>query len=337
MVCSFFLGANTPKGFYSLFSQLDGFDLNVVKGGCGSGKSTLIKSMIYKTDFSGICERILCSSDHDSLDGAVFHSLNAAIVDGTSPHIAETRGLGKYIVTPPATENMENRRAMLDALKSAKAKAYEDAYASLSGYCNTVNRLLSLIPFNSEHFSQRAYGIFKRESVKKHGKGKVLYRFLDCINGNGFSTLWTTVHSLANKIYVIEDDYSLAADFFKRLEQSFSSAGYMVYSCLSPLFPDQVRHIIVPQLGLAFVTSDSLSKYNDEAFRRVHTSSCIDKIAYRATRQKIRLFQKISEEFLKDSVDSLKNAQIAHRELENLYLPYLDTTALDELIKSEKI
>ena len=44
-----FLGANTPKGFVSLFDELynpyDNTDAYIIKGGPGTGKSTLMKSV----------------------------------------------------------------------------------------------------------------------------------------------------------------------------------------------------------------------------------------------------------------------------------------------------
>ena len=45
----FFLGANSPRGFVSLFSQLEhgeeAWRMFVMKGGPGSGKSTLMKKV----------------------------------------------------------------------------------------------------------------------------------------------------------------------------------------------------------------------------------------------------------------------------------------------------
>lgn len=337
MVCSFFLGANTPKGFYSLFSELESFDLSVIKGGCGSGKSTLIHKLIDKTNYSGICEKILCASDLSSLDGAVFHSLNRAVVDGTSPHTADVKGLGKYILTPPPTIDMEGKRSLIAALKAAKAKAYADAYSSLLGYYNATNRVKELIPFDNEHFTHRADGIIKREGKNKHTGGKVYHRFIDTISADGIVTLWDTVEKLAQKLYVINDSFNLASDFFNELERGFSSMGYEVYSCLSPFNTDKIRHLIIPELSLGFVTSDDLSQYNGDSFRRIHASSCIDREAMRAVRYKVRVYEKLSAQMLDDTIESLKNARLAHAELEAVYRPYLDIDALNRLAATENI
>ena len=89
----FFLGANSEEGFFSLYDQLLGGrldDLMILKGGPGCGKSTFMRRVGAAMERAG--ERIVyinCSGDPDSLDAAIFLDRNAAIVDGTSPHVLE--------------------------------------------------------------------------------------------------------------------------------------------------------------------------------------------------------------------------------------------------------
>lgn len=87
----FFLGTNTPQGFVSRFDQLadplDGWREFVIKGGPGTGKSTLMKRIAAEAGTR--CKRvelIHCSSDVDSLDGVILHDIKTSIADGTSPH-----------------------------------------------------------------------------------------------------------------------------------------------------------------------------------------------------------------------------------------------------------
>lgn len=88
---SFFLGANTPSGFYSLYDQLIDPDearrVYLLKGGPGCGKSSLMRRVAQAMEEKGASvEYIACSGDPDSLDAVVFPALNTAIVDGTAPH-----------------------------------------------------------------------------------------------------------------------------------------------------------------------------------------------------------------------------------------------------------
>ena len=102
----YFLGANTPQGFVSRFDQLGNADRDwrcyVIKGGPGSGKSTLMKKVAAAA--AGVepeMELIHCSSDADSLDGVILPKMKVSIADGTPPHVIEPKFPGAYEVTVP--------------------------------------------------------------------------------------------------------------------------------------------------------------------------------------------------------------------------------------------
>ena len=87
----YFLGANSPSGFYSLYHELlpteqaDG--IYIIKGGPGCGKSTLMRRVAALAEEAGEpVEYILCSGDPASLDAVVLPEKRVALVDGTAPH-----------------------------------------------------------------------------------------------------------------------------------------------------------------------------------------------------------------------------------------------------------
>ena len=93
----YFLGGNTPTGFYSLYHQLSDparmRALYIIKGGPGSGKSTLMRRVERRARAAGLeTEQVLCSGDPDSLDALILPQLRAALVDGTAPQAAATEG-----------------------------------------------------------------------------------------------------------------------------------------------------------------------------------------------------------------------------------------------------
>ncbi|NPV27794.1 MAG: ATPase [Firmicutes bacterium] len=86
-----FPGGNTVQGFYSLFdSVLEGMDhIFVIKGGPGTGKSTLMRKIglaMFERGYD--IEFLHCASDNDSLDGVIIPAIRVALVDGTAPHVA---------------------------------------------------------------------------------------------------------------------------------------------------------------------------------------------------------------------------------------------------------
>lgn len=331
MVCSFFLGANTPRGFYSLFDQLSDFDVSVIKGGSGSGKSTLIKELINKTCSGGLCERIPCASDTDSLDGAVFHGDNIAVVDGTPPHTCEVGGMGRYIVTPPPDNGVKAKHDTLIELKEIKQRAYARAYGCLHGASIAEAQARQLIGFDSDRFVRRVDGILLREAAATGSRGKIHRRFIDGFTCDGFVTLRDTVSALAHRLYIIQDRLGLASGFFKALEDGLCAKGYEIFSCMSPMQPQHIRHIIVPALDLAFVTSDDTVPFEEDAYRNIHISSCIDKDSLRKNRAKLRLFDRLRQELVQQAYEEFKAARAAHAEIEGIYRPYLDIEALREL------
>ena len=92
-VISYFAAANGYSGFRSYFEYV--FNRNkhtrlfILKGGPGTGKSTLMKGIAE--EFKSISDRtelVYCSSDKSSLDGVIIYKngLSVALLDGTAPH-----------------------------------------------------------------------------------------------------------------------------------------------------------------------------------------------------------------------------------------------------------
>ena len=84
----YFLGCSSPEGFHSFFGELcpthSGGYTDIIKGGPGTGKSSLMKRINSALTDAGIeTELIYCSSDPASLDGVYAPALNCWIADGS--------------------------------------------------------------------------------------------------------------------------------------------------------------------------------------------------------------------------------------------------------------
>lgn len=99
-VKKFFAGGNTIRGFHSLFHYIPDENarrLLIIKGGPGTGKSTLMKQIGRAAKEAGLnTEEFYCSSDNESLDGLNIPALGFSMVDGTAPHVIDPKIPGAY-------------------------------------------------------------------------------------------------------------------------------------------------------------------------------------------------------------------------------------------------
>jgi len=153
---SYFGAANSYNGFTSNFPILFNpklFDhIYIIKGGPGTGKSSLIRAVgAYFGRQSIRTEAIYCSSDPTSLDGIIieFSGKRVAILDGTAPHTTDPR----YPIAMEEIINLGNglNKALLkrgrrdiEALFDAQSREYRDAYYSLKIAGDLFNRIYSI-------------------------------------------------------------------------------------------------------------------------------------------------------------------------------------------------
>ena len=139
---TYFAAANGYDGFWSnfdkVFAPLELSKLYILKGGPGTGKSTLMKRIAEK--FSGVASvtKILCSSDISSLDGVLIEKggHTVGIADGTAPHVIEPRypGVVERIINLADGfdyKALAGHRDTVLSLSEGKGKGYKRGYHAL--------------------------------------------------------------------------------------------------------------------------------------------------------------------------------------------------------------
>ena len=146
----YFLGANTGKGFVSLYEEFckpeSGNFLYVIKGGPGCGKSTAMKQAARE----GLrrqqpMEIIHCSSDPSSLDGVLFPEQGKALYDGTAPHTIDLPfpgAQGGYILPPPflSEEELVQKADALQQVQQKLSACYRQVF-TLTAAAQTDRRI----------------------------------------------------------------------------------------------------------------------------------------------------------------------------------------------------
>ena len=201
MDTAFFLGANSSRGFYSLYDELidtkTAETIYILKGCPGCGKSSLMKRVATQAKERGFAvERIYCSSDPDSLDGIILPELGKAIVDGTAPHVVEPSyplAVERYINLGQFADShaIRRKKALITDIKDKYSAYFSKIYRLTSAAGRIDNALFdTLLPgISTEKLHTRAHGIIKREFTSDGVKAQSKNRFLSAISPKGYVAL----------------------------------------------------------------------------------------------------------------------------------------------------
>lgn len=341
----YFLGANSPTGFYSLYSHLlppeQARAIYILKGGPGCGKSTLMRKVAARMEQEGIqTEYILCSGDPASLDGVVLPAQKVALVDGTAPHVVEPKYPGaveRYVNVGDCYDKAalwELREGLMDAMSGYQG-CYQRAYRCLSASAEVFEdqRGALLTQPLSDKLAKRARGILLREVPKQKfsAPGHVKQRFLGAVTHKGALCLFHTATAQCERIYELCDSYGLAHEMLLHLLAGAVAGGYDVVACPDPMAPERLAHLLIPQLGLAFLSSTPALPFPGTPYRRIRLDAAADREILRRNRPRLRFAKKISSALLEEGTESLAQAKALHDNLEAIYNPHVDFARVDQL------
>ena len=258
----YFAAANGYSGFRSYFPRI--FDsaayrrIFVLKGGPGTGKSSLMKKItrefpdgVYRT------EAIFCSSDPASLDGVIVESKKGrvAVLDGTAPHERDAviPGAIDEIVNLGAAwdaEALEKERERILTLGKEKSFHYGKAYDYLSAFGKTAE--------NSEAESNPADISNLRDEIgarlfQKEGDGfREECRLIRAFGCRG-EVLLPTFGTLADTSYLLSGSTAHKERVLREVRRVLEEKKLPVVVAPSPFDPDRTDGILCEGAGVSFL------------------------------------------------------------------------------------
>ncbi len=344
-----FLGANTPQGFVSFFDELynpyENCCAYIIKGGPGTGKSTLMKAIVAECEKRGIAtEKIYCSADPDSLDGIIVPEIGVSIADGTSPHVIEPK-------FPGACENIINTGDFWDKDKlyakadEIRALILENSihhrrsakYLAAAGHIAEENLRLTAKYTDKDKADNFAFRFVQRELPKKKSSepGKKSKRFISAITPKGKIFLDKYIRENSYRVIGIDDEYSgVSGVILERIGEAAIRNGYDVIFCHCPMKPKMhCEHIIIPEKNLALITIRSDHKTSIEFDRIIHTK----RFFYEGINEHsayLRFNRKLIRELTDEAISALKDAKLTHDKLEKIYVDAMDFQSLEKHCKN---
>ena len=339
----YFLGCMTAQGFSTEFGRLieegDRFTY-ILKGGAGTGKSSLMKKIAAEFETDEHVVRFYCSSDPASLDAVWLEKSDVLIVDGTSPHVFDPIYPGAAQVIINLGENWNSRKladdrekiiAVTDKNKSllARAKRFTTAFSNVCS--DSFNCAQGCI--DEEKLNGFLTRFCKKMIPKKgSGSGRRDIRQLSAMTEFGWLTMTETLES-CQEIYMMHDEYFACSHrICESVAAEASRRGFDVIICPSHGLNDLAyEHIIIPELGLAMASATPLNDLRIENAKQLNLSRFYDKMALQRYKSRLKMNRLTAVRLADEIYITIKNAKAVHDEIEKYYIEAMDHSALDRL------
>lgn len=346
-VLNYYAEGNTSRGFFSLYeSNLQGLDrIFILKGGSGTGKSTLIRSLAdewIKKDYD--VEILNSARDNESIDGVIIPKLKVAVVNGKEPDVIKAKLPGlieQYIDMSEALDSskLEEHKEELIKLTEEIEGSYQIAYSKFAAALRIHDEWEKIYIENmdftkanavAEELTEKFFGAkrLKKESVVKH-------RFLGAATPMGSVDFLPAITESIGKRYFLKGRPGTGkSSLLKKLAAQAEKRGFDVeiYHCgFDPMSLDMV---LLRELDIVIFDSTAPHEYfpdrdNDEVvdmYEITVTPGTDEKYA-----AKLDDIRKRYKKRIKEGITALSAAKDLNDALEQYYTRAMDFTKVDKI------
>ena len=339
----FFLGASGPNGFRSYFERSftaeDGWRVLIIKGGPGTGKSTLMKRICSEAEKRELdYERIWCSSDPSSLDAVIVPGLRCAIFDGTPPHVLEPRcpGVCESIVDLGAAWDESSLRAASESIMRLSTRCSEH-HAQCARFlaCAEAFRRNTFLYADAALDRQKitrmadriAHRILKKERVRFKAPSECV-RLLSAVTPNGVRFAGEPVCGCM--IRVSDNTGAAANELIGAVREKLREAKEPVVCCPCSQNGDILEHLVIPERDILMTTCNELHAVEDDS-RVIHAERFMNACLCEEAKQRFSANSRARREMIRLAVRELGCALSIHDELEQYYRDAMDFSAVDDI------
>ncbi|MCW2278694.1 PRK06851 family protein [Heliophilum fasciatum] len=336
----FYAGGNTSVGFYSLFDSVfqDVERKLILKGGPGTGKSTLMKTVGDRFLQAGFdVEFIHCASDNGSLDGFIVPSLKLGMVDGTAPHVIDPRypgvvdeilNLGDFWDGSKLYLHKKEVIALTDEISANFASAYERFAEAKIIHDEWEQYYIEGMDFNkmsamTDELIQKVIAIVP----DKGGSGRERHLFMGAATPDGSRDFYDNLTGHLDRRFIIKGKPgSGKSTLLKKIATAALTKGYAVERYHCGFDPHSLDMILLPELSIALLDGTAPhvldpSRPNDEL---VDPFLYMDQQVYEKNLQQIEEVEQRYRKVVAEGTAFLAKAKDRHDELEAIYVSAMD-------------
>ena len=342
---NYFPGGNTSRGFHSFYRYILGQDearrIICIKGGPGTGKSSLMKKVgIYFNEKGYDIEYHHCSSDNNSLDGLVIKGLNVAILDGTAPHVVDP-------INPGAVDEVLNmgdcwveegfkkyRHSIIDTNREV-SKTFKRAYRFFGAAKLVYDDWCT---YNSEALDINKLNLIKENlkdtlfTTSPSNIGYDRHLFATAFTPNGVITYIESLCEQYKKVYILKGGPGTGkSSVLEFLSNEALRRGYYVEIFHTPLIPEEIEHILIPDLNVAILTSNKITNL-DIPGTVIDMMDCLNPNTLDKYKDEMEYDTTEFYTLLNKGLTTIKKAKGLHDELETSFIPNMDFSKVDDVL-----
>lgn len=346
-----FAAANTENGFVSFFDSTF-FGENAVrnyilKGGPGSGKSTIMKNYAKHAEEIGLTPIYYhCSSDPHSLDGVTVKETGISVIDGTSPHAVEPLYPGVrdfYVDLSPAwnTEKLTESSDKTVSLAKAKSDCYKTAYRLLeaSGKIEAEMYETAKSFVDREKIHRFAARFFKKYIKSKNTKQKTVSEVLSsAVSAKGI-VRYFSLEKEAETLFFVRESKRAEVFLFEELAEMTKKSGVSAVFALAPENPKKVVGILFPENSICISLYDGnmaeAFETHGKTLKLINSARFINSDGFCRCREKFRFAEKCYDTLKSAAISELSRAGAFHAALEEIYIcatDYKKVTEISEIL-----
>ena len=339
LIC--FLGGSSPTGFRTGFDKMiadTDFHTYIIKGGPGTGKSSLMKRLAEAFPDEEK-EIYYCSSDPDSLDAVIFSERKVIFVDGTPPHCFEPEypGAVQQILDLGAYWNGELLKKNKEQIVAASAD-----YLQYHARCRRYITALSAVMSDTEQIAEAALstekldGFINRLAKKILPKknpaedGRIEFRQFSALGPKGYLTHVPDGYTA----YLLNDRFYTGSErFLRKFSDIARKKGYTVSISVCTLHGEEFfEHMIIPELKIAFFSANPVNGLILAAKQPINFRRFYDKNIIAEKKIRIKFNESAAKNLLDEAISSLVNAKRCHDKLEEFYISAVDFDSINRLL-----
>jgi hypothetical protein len=345
---SFFAASNSRRGFTSYYEACFRHKVDrllCIKGGPGTGKSTLMRRVANEAERRGWrAEYYCCSSDADSLDAILLYGKGQSLglLDATLPHAfepglpgveEEILDLGQFWDGSCLTEKKEE----IIRLNRQKSEGYRMAYRYLAGVGEMSDVLRDVVvPTLDEGRLCRTVNRLLRDCPSHQGDGNIQIGLCDSIGMRGRVRLDTYL-SLGERVCLVEDYYDSAYHLMRLLSDEAYARGMRARVSYHPILSDEVDALYLPDGKTVFFACAAEDVEDCRALaphaRVISMRRLVHREAFAHVRGQVRYADRLREGLLGGAEEALARVSEAHDALERLYGAAMDFVAVERYTK----